>query len=87
LLMFSVLLWISAIGEDAFEKPYWTIPYYFFWGIVLRMNWRLANNLLYSNVRFVTTNSESHSKGRFRYRSGLFINGRSNDPNGIGDIL
>jgi hypothetical protein len=87
LLMFSVLLWISAIGEDAFEKPYWTIPYYFFWGIVLRMNWRLGNNLLYSNVRFVTTNSESHSKGRFRYRSGLFINGRSNDPNGIGDIL
>jgi hypothetical protein len=55
LMMFFILAWINAIGEDAFEKPYWTIPYYFFWGIVLRINWHLSNNSLYSKLRFVTT--------------------------------
>jgi O-Antigen ligase len=58
LLMFFILIWISAIGQDAFEKPFCTVPYYFFWGIVLRMNWHLDNNPLYSKLRFVTTKSK-----------------------------
>ena len=37
LLVFFILVWVFSIGEDAFEKPYNTIPYYFFWGVVLRM--------------------------------------------------
>lgn len=36
LMVFFILIWIFAIGEDAFEKPFNAIPYYFFWGIVLR---------------------------------------------------
>jgi hypothetical protein len=55
LMMFFILIWISAIGEDAFEKPYCTIPYYFFWGIVLRMNWHLSDSSRYSKLTFVTT--------------------------------
>jgi O-antigen ligase len=35
LFVFFLLMWILGIGEDAFEKPFNTIPYYFFWGIVL----------------------------------------------------
>jgi hypothetical protein len=31
-----ILVWVFAIGEDAFEKPFNAIPYYFFWGIILR---------------------------------------------------
>lgn len=33
---FSILLWVLSIGEDAFEKPFNSIPYYFLWGVVLR---------------------------------------------------
>jgi hypothetical protein len=36
LMVFFVLSWVFAIGEDAFEKPFVAIPYYFFWGVVLR---------------------------------------------------
>jgi len=36
LMVYFVLVWIFAIGEDAFEKPFIAIPYYFFWGIILR---------------------------------------------------
>lgn len=35
LLSFFVILWIIAFTEDAFEKPFFTVPYYFFWGVVL----------------------------------------------------
>ena len=34
-MVYFVLVWVFALGEDALEKPYITIPYYFFWGIVL----------------------------------------------------
>ena len=37
LMVFFVLVWVLAIGEDAFEKPFIAIPYYFFWGVVVRM--------------------------------------------------
>jgi len=34
--VFGVLLLIVAIGEDGFEKPFWAIPYYLFFGVLLR---------------------------------------------------
>jgi O-antigen ligase len=35
---YFVLILGMAYGEDALEKPYFAIPYYLFWGIVLRMH-------------------------------------------------
>ena len=37
LLVFFVILWVIAAGEDGFEKPFFVIPYYLAWGLVLRM--------------------------------------------------
>jgi hypothetical protein len=36
LLSFLVLVMVGAIGEDNMEKPFFAIPYYFFWGVLLR---------------------------------------------------
>jgi O-antigen ligase len=36
ILIFDIILLMVAIGEDGFEKPFWAIPYYFFFGVVLR---------------------------------------------------
>jgi hypothetical protein len=36
LLMFFFFMLIAAVGEDAFEKPFGAIPYYLFFGVVLR---------------------------------------------------
>jgi hypothetical protein len=36
LMVYFICMWVLALGEDGFEKPYNIIPYYFFWGIVLR---------------------------------------------------
>ena len=33
----STFTWVAGVGEDPFEKPFYTIPYYFLWGMVLRM--------------------------------------------------
>lgn len=41
LMVYFVLVWVFSLGEDAFEKPYITIPYYFFWGIILRYHQHL----------------------------------------------
>jgi hypothetical protein len=38
---FAVLILSSCFGEDAMEKPYNAIPYYAFWGFVLRIGYRL----------------------------------------------
>lgn len=37
LMVFFICMWVLALGEDGFEKPYNIIPFYFFWGVVLRM--------------------------------------------------
>jgi hypothetical protein len=37
---FFVMVWIGSLGEDAFEKPFNTVPYYFFWGVILQARWR-----------------------------------------------
>ena len=36
--MFFILAWVFSLGEDAFEKPFWAIPFYYFWGVILRIN-------------------------------------------------
>jgi hypothetical protein len=43
LLIYFVLILVFAIGEDAFEKPFNAIPYYFFWGIILRFAYHLKH--------------------------------------------
>jgi len=40
-LAFAVLTLASCFGEDTMEKPYNAIPYYAFWGFVLRIAYRL----------------------------------------------
>jgi hypothetical protein len=42
MMVFFICMWVLALGEDGFEKPYNIIPFYFFWGIVLRMAYALA---------------------------------------------
>lgn len=37
IMVFFILIWVDSIGEDTFEKPFNAIPYYFLWGVVLRM--------------------------------------------------
>jgi hypothetical protein len=39
LMAFAVLTLVSCLGEDAMEKPYNAIPYYAFWGFVLRIGY------------------------------------------------
>jgi O-Antigen ligase len=38
LMVLFICIWVLAIGEDGFEKPYNIIPFYFFWGIILRFS-------------------------------------------------
>jgi hypothetical protein len=45
-MVYFVLIWVNAIGEDAFEKPFFAIPYYFFWGILLRYVLHLKNGMI-----------------------------------------
>jgi hypothetical protein len=37
-----MLYWLAAIGEDAFEKPFVAISYYFFYGVILNLYYRAA---------------------------------------------
>jgi hypothetical protein len=37
LLSFVILVLIGSLGEDNMEKPYFAIPYYFVWGVILRI--------------------------------------------------
>jgi len=41
LIVFAVLTLASCFGEDTMEKPYYAIPYYAFWGVVIRIAYRL----------------------------------------------
>jgi hypothetical protein len=40
-MVYFIAVWVLSLGEDGFEKPYNTIPYYVFMGIVLRMAYML----------------------------------------------
>ena len=46
LMVFFICTWVLALGEDGFEKPYNIIPFYFFWGIILRMGLLLDRGLI-----------------------------------------
>ena len=46
LMVFFICVWVLGIGEDAFEKPYNIIPFYFIWGIVLRFSLLLERGLI-----------------------------------------
>ncbi|MEO0673124.1 MAG: hypothetical protein AAFZ05_13985 [Pseudomonadota bacterium] len=35
ILAYAASIWMFSIGEDAFEKPFNSVPYYFFFGVVL----------------------------------------------------
>ena len=50
LMVFFVLVWVNTLGEDALEKPYIAIPYYFFWGIVL--HYRLHLRRVFAKAGF-----------------------------------
>ncbi len=39
LLAYFIFIGCLALAEDGFEKPYNAVPYYFFWGIVVRLAW------------------------------------------------
>lgn len=41
LMSFFIMMWITSLAEDGFEKPFMAIPFYFFWGVILRMHWHL----------------------------------------------
>ncbi len=45
-MVFFICIWVLAIGEDGFEKPYNIIPFYFFWGIILRFSLLLDRGLI-----------------------------------------
>jgi len=49
LFAYFVLVWCLALAEDGFEKPYNTVPYYFFWGVVVRVAWYAKLNLIGKN--------------------------------------
>lgn len=50
LMVYFVLIWINSVGEDAFEKPFLTIPYYFFWGVFLHYRLHLKRMLTNEEV-------------------------------------
>ncbi len=63
LLIYIVLIWVYSFGEDAFEKPFLAIPYYFFWGVILKYRLILIESLstINSNPRSGKVVSHAHS--------------------------
>ncbi|QGM44440.1 O-antigen ligase family protein [Methylocystis heyeri] len=41
LIAFHILLLAGAGGEDVMEKPFHAVPYYFLWGVLLNLSYRL----------------------------------------------
>lgn len=44
-LTYFILIAVYSLGEDAYEKPYNTVPYYFLWGVVLHYRIHLIRAL------------------------------------------
>jgi hypothetical protein len=42
LLSYCLLVLAMAVGEDPLEKPFFVIPYYLFWGVMLRIGFELS---------------------------------------------
>ncbi len=49
MLGYFVMIGVVAIGEDGFEKPFFAIPYYFLWGVVLRIYWFSKRDMITNN--------------------------------------
>lgn len=41
IIAFAILVLVGCVGEDNMEKPFFAIPFYTFWGFVLRIAYRL----------------------------------------------
>ena len=63
LMVFFICMWVLGIGEDAFEKPYNTIPFYFFWGIVVRFSLLLANGVIGPEAEGFSDRPPDHPSG------------------------
>jgi O-antigen ligase len=50
LLIFNILVLNTAIGEDGLEKPFYAIPYYLFFGVILRYGRILRRTALESEA-------------------------------------
>jgi len=58
---FFVLLFVFALGEDGFEKPFNAIPYYLFWGVILRSEFELrAGRTLFEKEQSPTRSAPRH---------------------------
>ncbi len=41
---FIMFVWILTTGEDGLEKPFNAVPFYFFWGVILRVAYALRRS-------------------------------------------
>src|SRR3546814_14416200 len=48
---FALLTLVGCVGEDNLEKPYYAIPYYTFWGFVLRIVYQMRVEARSGRVR------------------------------------
>jgi hypothetical protein len=62
LMAFAVLALVSCLGEDAMEKPYNAIPYYAFWGFILRIGYEVRARA----SRDASLFAEQHTAKSFR---------------------
>jgi hypothetical protein len=46
LMVYFICIWVLALGEDGFEKPFNLIPFYVFWGFILRMGSLMDQGLI-----------------------------------------
>lgn len=60
LMVFQILIWILAIGEDGFEKPYNIVPFYFFWGIILRFSYLLDQGMIGPEAEQIESAEEAY---------------------------
>jgi hypothetical protein len=72
MLAFVALVLAWAVGEDALEKPFNIMPYYCFWGVILRLgvNTAAARTPVLAEGRYYTA-AESGSTLRARHASEL----------------
>ena len=71
LMAFFISCWVLALGEDGFEKPYNIIPFYFFWGVVLRFSLLLDRGEFAEQLAQENTARLAASGFRFEARVGL----------------
>jgi len=80
LMVYFICMWVLAIGEDAFEKPYNIIPFYFLWGIALRFSLLLSEGQIGPEAE-----RSSHQEPYASRPSGAFVP-ESPDDGGTGGV-